>query len=365
MDNISVLHIDTESYWRGGQQQAIYLYQGLLAKNIKTNFICTPNSQLEQYLKAKMLNYLTLPLRNELDFPSAFRIARFAKNNAYSILHLHTAHAVMLGIWAKLIYPKLKLVVARRVDFSIHKNILSKFKYSNSYIDRIVAISNNIKNVLINDGIEPTKISTIRSGVDIHKFDSITPEDDYKERILKIPNDAFIVGTVAALTGHKDYPTLLKTAKIVLDKSKNIHFIAAGDGKDKEKIHGFAKELNILNRFHFLGQRDDVGKLLKSMDIFVLASKKEGLGTSVLDAMTVGLPIIGTKAGGIPEMISHGHNGLLVEKQNPSEFALAISKLIEDETLRTKLSENALKTVRQFSVNETVKQNVQLYYELN
>ncbi|MDY0381980.1 MAG: glycosyltransferase family 4 protein, partial [Candidatus Cloacimonadaceae bacterium] len=107
-----------------------------------------------------------------------------------------------------------------------------------------------------------------------------------------------------------------------------------------------------------------VGGFLKAFDFFVLASKKDGLGTSVLDAMSVGLPIIGTKAGGIPEMIESGISGLLVEKRNPEALAEAMLMLAEDPDLRKRLGEGGLSRGKHFSKERMTQMNLELYKKL-
>lgn len=360
---ISVLHLDTERGWRGGQQQAVYLFEYLLKQNYKTHFICRKNSKLADYFRKKAYPFHSLPLRNELDFVSAWKIAKFCRKNDYKILHLHSAHALALGILAKFFYRSLKLIGVRRVDFKIKKNIFSRFKYKSKFVDVLVAISENIKQVLIADGVVSKKIKVIRSGIDVHKFAELKLKSSFRKE-LNLPENSLIIGTVAAIVGHKDYSNLLKAAEIVINSRENVVFIAAGSGDKEKEVFALAKQLKLKKRFKFLGYRNDVGQLLKLMDIFVLASKLEGLGTSVLDAMSVGLPIVGTNAGGIPEMIENKVNGLVVPKQDPQALATALTKFIDDRDLRKKISQNCKKKVKQFDVFLTAKKNIELYRQL-
>jgi glycosyltransferase involved in cell wall biosynthesis len=169
---------------------------------------------------------------------------------------------------------------------------------------------------------------------------------------------------VAAFAGHKDYPTFLKAASLVLAERKDVKFIAVGKGDLLEKMKILAEELNINNDLIFTGFRQDVGVFLKSFDIFVISSKKEGLGTSVLDALAVGLPVIGTDAGGIPEMIDDGVNGLLVPAQNPVLLADAISNLLDDEYRRKAFMSFGAESIKTFGIEETVQKNIELYSRL-
>lgn len=363
MKQPAVLHVDPELQWRGGQQQALYLHLGMLARGYKSGFICNPDSELAQRLKQHNAGYHCIRHRFELDIVAGFQLAHYARAHAYNILHLHSGHALSWGLLAKLFYPKLKLVAARRVDFHIGKNFFSRWKYTGSGVNAIVAISKNIRNVMLQDGVPEAKIRLIYSGVDTHKFDHIVPELNYRQH-WQIPEEAIIVGTVAAFVAHKDYRNFFAAAAIALKSDPNLHFVAVGDGIQLQIMKDLAAELNIADKVCFAGFQDKVGNHLKAFDIFVIASKKEGLGTSVLDAMSVGLPVIGTRAGGIAEMIEDGKSGLLVEARNSEALARAILKLAADKDLRKHLGSNALKRVQDFSKEQMVDDNIRLYEEL-
>ncbi|HHE38231.1 MAG TPA: glycosyltransferase family 1 protein [Candidatus Cloacimonetes bacterium] len=360
---IGILHIDTEFGWRGGQQQVAYLLENLHKKGFHTCLICQPQSEFSKFCKRKKIPYISLKMHNEADIIAGLKIARICYRKKFRILHLHSAHALAIGIWAKLFYRELFLISVRRVDFHIRNAFSKKFKYNNNWMNRIVCISNGIRKVLLEDGIEQNKLVTIHSGIDIHKFDQIEPGKEFRE-MWKIPANHLIVGTVAAIVGHKDYPNLLKTAKIVLSKIENLTFIAVGTGIDESKIKKMASDLNLGKRFIFAGFQENVGLFLKNFDVFVLASKLEGLGTSILDALSVGLPVIACNVGGIPEIVRNNHNGFLVPSQNDNKLAKAMLALIQDQESRKRFGKNALEFVKKFDINITIQKNLNLYNEL-
>ena len=204
---------------------------------------------------------------------------------------------------------------------------------------------------------------TIRSGIDLNrnrvKSDKITLKHKFK-----VPLNFQIVGTIAAFAGHKDYPTLIKAIQFVVKEIKNIIFIFVGDGKLMIDMISLAKQLNVVDYIRFEGFKENISEYLNLFDIFVLSSKKEGLGSSILDAQSCGLPIISTKTGGIPEIIKDGFNGILVEPQNPKMLAEAIIKLYNDDELKKRLSENALTSVKEFDINITYSKYLQLFNDL-
>jgi glycosyltransferase involved in cell wall biosynthesis len=355
-----ILHIDTGREWRGGQQQAAYLLEGLVKEDYNTALVCQPQSALERYVKRKNLPCISLKMRGEWDFLAGRQIAGICRVHNFHILHLHTAHALSIGFWIKVFFPTLKLIGVRRVDFHIQKNWLSQKKYKNRYLDKIVCISEGIKKVLISDGIPEKKLVTIHSGVDIDKFCDTVPPGDFRKR-LGIPDDHILIGTVASLAGHKDYPNLLRAARRVIDAREDVSFCAVGDGPKEEEIQTLAGQLELRNHFVFAGFREDIGNFLKSFDIFVLASKLEGLGTSILDAHAVGLPVVASDTGGIGEVVLHNQNGLLVPPQDEKALSEALLYLIENTFLREKMGREARETVKRFDIKMSIRKNMELY----
>jgi glycosyltransferase involved in cell wall biosynthesis len=363
MKEIRVLHLDTELGWRGGQQQAYYLHKGLCDMGVHSDFACRKASELQNRLQEEQLPYQSFRYWGEADILAGSSLAAYARKQEINLLHLHSGHALSWGLSAKFFYPSLKLVAARRVDFPIQKNKLSQAKYHSPKLDALVAISENIRKVLLTDGIAPDKISLIHSGVDIHRFEQDEPAVDFRQK-FGIPADAILVGTVAAFVAHKDYPNLITAAAIAKAANPKLCFMALGDGVKLSEMKMLARDLGIADSFLFMGYQERIGSFLKAFDIFVLASKKEGLGTSVLDAMSVGLPVIGTKAGGIAEMIEDKLSGLLVEKRNPESLAEAILGLADSPDARVQMGENAIMRVRDFSKEHMISANLELYRTL-
>jgi glycosyltransferase involved in cell wall biosynthesis len=358
-----VLHIDTERTWRGGQQQAAWLLEGMIARGWPTAVVCPPRSILEERGRARSWPVHAVAMHSELDIAAGRRIARIARAGNLAILHAHSSHALALGLWARFFDRRLGLVASRRVDFPIRKHFLSHLKYSTGVLDRIICISEAIRAQLVADGVPASKLVVIPSGVDTRRFAGARPAPHFR-RSLGIPASHLVIGTVAALADHKDYPTLLRAARLVLDKEPDISFVAVGDGPLHKEATDLARELGLGKRFLFLGFREDVGCLLKVFDIFVLASKTEGLGTSVLDAQALGLPVAACRAGGIPEIVTDRETGLLVPPGDPPALAAALLELARDPELREALGARAKKAVQEHDISRTVEAHLELYRSL-
>ena len=290
--DFAVFHIDTGKDWRGGQQQAFYLHKALSKQGVKSFMLCKKNSPMTEKCKTERLPCMNISLLSELDFYSVVKIAFLIRKLKINVLHLHTAHALTIGLLTKIICPHLKLIAVRRVNNAINKNAISFFKYNNSLLDKLVCISQNILNVAISNGISKDKLKLIYSGIDINRFNHNHDSNNVLKAKYNIPENYLVIGTIAALVGVKDYPTLLQSAKIILDKKPNIVFLAAGEGHSHNDLITLHSSLNLGNNFIFIGFESNIKSFLHSIDIFVLSSKNEGLGTSVLDAMSAGKAIV-------------------------------------------------------------------------
>jgi glycosyltransferase involved in cell wall biosynthesis len=335
----------------------------MLARRWPTALVCPIGSVLEERGRARGWPLHTVAMHGELDIGAGRRIARIARDAGLSTLHAHSSHALALGLWARLFDRRLRLVASRRVDFPIRDHFLSRLKYSNGILDRIVCISAAVRAQLLSDGVPADKLVVIPSGIDTRRFADVRPPPNFR-RSLGIPNGHLTIGTVAALADHKDYPNLLRAARLVLNEEPDITFVAVGDGPAREDLARLAQELDLGRRFLFQGFREDVGCFLKIFDIFVLASKTEGLGTSVLDAQALGLPVAACRAGGIPEIVTDRETGLLVPPGDPAALAAALLELSRDTELRATLGARARKAAAEHDVSRTVEAHLELYRSL-
>jgi len=249
------------------------------------------------------------------------------------------------------------MVLSRRVDFRIQQNTLSKWKYNYTSIQSIVCVSHFIKTVLEKDLKKLDRIKVVHSGIDLQRFTFKNTGILRKE--FNIAPSIKIVANVAAIAPHKDYFTFVDVAKSL----PQYNFIIIGDGPLENEIKSYAKEKEV-NNIIFTGFLSNIEKYLKSLDCFLITSETEGLGTSILDAMICKIPVVGTRAGGIPEIVIHEKTGLIAEIRDVVELSKSVEMLMEDQELASELINNAYSNISQnFSKEVTANKTLEIYQQ--
>jgi glycosyltransferase involved in cell wall biosynthesis len=173
------------------------------------------------------------------------------------------------------------------------------------------------------------------------------------------------VGNVAALVPHKGHRYLIEAAHLVVQAIPDTRFVILGEGELREHLEHLVREHHLEKHVFLAGFRTDVIGCIKGFDLFVMSSVTEGLGTSLLDAMACRKAIVGTRAGGIPEVVDDGRTGLVVAPRDPHALASAIVRLLRDRTLRDEMAEAGYARVRErFTVERMVAETAAVYARL-
>ncbi len=358
---MSLFHIDSGKEWRGGQRQSFFLSKALKRRGLPFVFVVQPESPLHKKALEEDLPILPIHIKNEFDLGAVFRLARAMKRQKCVLAHFHDAHSVSIGSMAASLAKVPMRVISRRVDFPLKRNYFSKRKYKKN-VDAIIAISKGVKDVLVEGGINPKRIKVIPSGVDFTPYQEAV-SSDYLRRELSFAPDDFLVGIVAHLADHKGHRYLIQATKALKEHSSKIKVIIVGGGPLYMELNKQAEESDVKDIVFFLGFREDVPQILSSLDLFVLSSYLEGMGSSILDAMACRLPVVATKVGGIPEVVIHGKTGLLVSPRNPSALAKAILKLYDNRELAARFGQTGYEVVHEKFSAESMAEKIILLYE--
>jgi glycosyltransferase involved in cell wall biosynthesis len=308
------------------------------------------------------LRVVPLNPSGEFDIHAGWQLHRILRAIKPDVVHLHDPIGVALIAVALKMQPRLTprplIVASRRVDFHLKDNAFSRWKYR--HIDAFIAVSRMIATMLVEDGIAAERIEVVHDGVNISAIDKIPAQDVHKA--FWLPHGAPVIGNVAALVPHKGQKYLIDAAARVVREVPDARFVILGEGELRHALEQQVKSLGLERHVFLPGFQADVLALQKSFDIFVMSSITEGLGSSMLDALACGTPVVGTRAGGIPEAIEHNRTGLLVRPHHADDLATEIVRLLKNEALRTRLGAACRAHVkREFSVEKMVEGTLGVY----
>lgn len=170
-----------------------------------------------------------------------------------------------------------------------------------------------------------SRVETLIHGIDVEAVAANRAFRDEMRVELGIDDDTVVIGTVANLRKQKNYPMLMRAAKRLIDDGQPVVFLAVGQGPLEDELNQLHSELGLGDRFRFLGFRDDVHRVMSAFDVFCLSSDHEGLPVALMEAKTLGLPVVATAVGGVPGAIEDGEGGLLVDKGDDTEMAHALA----------------------------------------
>ena len=354
------LHIDTARTWRGGQNQVLLTVLGMRALGHRAMLVAHAAGELRQRAQ-EGLELIPLAPKTEMDLGAAWRLSRAIKQLQPDVIHAHDPHGVAMAALALSMSTepvKPPLLASRRVDFKIRGNALSRWKYRQ--VDCFICASEAIRQILLSDGVERERAVTVHEGIDLDRVAAASPANIHEE--LWLPHGAPIIGNVAALVPHKGQKHLIEAAALVVRQVPDARFVIAGEGELREALEQQIRHLGLEKHVLLAGFRPDVLSVHKAFDIFVMSSVTEGLGTSILDAMACGKPVVATAAGGIPEIVRDGRTGLLVPPRDHDAMAAAIVKLLRDEPLRRRMGAAGLSLANaRFSAERMVRETLEVY----
>lgn len=357
------IHIDTARTWRGGQNQVLLTVLGLRGIGERTLLVAHPDGELRRR-SAEGLDFVPLAPSHELDLKSGWRLSRLFNRTRPDVVHAHDPHAVAmaaLGLSMATLQPAPVVVASRRVDFRLKKNSFSRWKYRQ--VDAFICASAAIAAVIGKEGISPSRIFTVHEGIDVERITHTEPASVHAE--LWLPAHAPIVGSIGALVEHKGHRHLIDAAALVVRDVPDARFVVFGEGPLRPALEQQIRHLHLEKHVFLPGFRADVIAFLKGFDVFVMSSEMEGLGTSILDAMAAGKAVIGTRTGGIPEVVDDGVTGLVVPPGDAPALAGAIAELLRDRETRERLAAAGWARVRErFTVERMVEQTRRVYCEL-
>lgn len=359
----NVLHIIESLEFGGAEKVLLQLANGMSSyHNIR---ICVTKREGDLLKDVKdNITVFSLKAREGNDLTIIPKIAKIIRDENIDIVHIHNWGVFIESVLAA------KYAGANKIIHTVHgpylsysEGFLSRLKISSRhfierlisiFVFRFVCVSDSIQDYMIHQiGISKKRLVTIHNGIKglVHK-----------KRTDSLINTVNLVsiGRVARIKNHK----LLIEALSKIGNTLDLHLTVVGDGPELDTVKEYTRKLGLSNKINFLGFRKDIDKIMQDMDICVVTSDYEGVSIAILEAMSVGIPVIASNVGGNPETVSHNETGLLFEKGNVDELVSVISKIITDKQLQKKMGAAGYQRfLKHFHEKNVLKQYAALYAE--
>lgn len=304
---------------------------------------------------------------NTFRFSILFRLVRILKEHNVDIIHCHAHKSTVYGTVAAVL-AKTPVVMAHVHGLGRSRNFRRKLinYFLFKKINKIVPVAKSVReDVLKNNWSVPEeKIFVLENSIDYRRFADVSISKEDAKRILGLPSDAFVFGTIGRLAPTKGQLYLIEAFAKVKQKLPKSMLLLIGDGRLENVLRAEASKTGFGKSIHFFGRRTDIPQILKALDVFVFPSVAEGFGLALAEAMAVGVPCIATEVGGIPEIISGNNVGALVPPKDSEALAQAMISIanMTGEKLEKQV-EKAQNRVRQFYSHQIVREKLIKLYE--
>jgi len=341
----------------GGPQQVLYLLTGLQNHAVDNVLLCARGTRFARIAQQEDIACRSIPIAGDVDIPAIWRMHRILVQEQPDLVHIHSRRGgdtlgALAANWAGC-----PMILSRRVD-NPESALALRFKYP--LFEHIITISNKIREVLLAHGLPAERISCVRSAVDYHHFQS--PRDDSWRAAYGLGPHHRLIGMMAQFIPRKGHRFLLQAFSHLHARYPKLRIVLFGKGPLKREIQRQANRLGIADKIVFAGFREDMARLLPSLEIVAHPALMEGLGISLLQASSAGVPIVASNVGGIPEGVIDNVNGLLVPPADPVLLATALSRVLGDRELSQRLGAKGPDIMRErFTPEVMVRGNLDVY----
>jgi glycosyltransferase involved in cell wall biosynthesis len=337
-----VTHVNFARGFRGGERQTLNLIEGLAELGISQTLICRDGSELKRRVTALGLKAIEVahPLLGHLTPPPS------------DIIHVHEARG---AYWAVIehAFRKTHYIITRRIPNPISASRITRSVYRHAA--RLLGVSQDVSQRLSSQTGRP--VHTILSSTTAHSahFDQV-------REIRQTLGGGPIIGHVGALHDHhKGQSVLIEAFHALLADYPQARLLLVGEGPDRDHFESLAKGDK---RIYFTGFQQEVGSWIAAMDVFAFPSREEGLGSSVLDAMALGVPVVSSAVGGLPELLGHDERGLVVPDHDPANWSRSIRRMLTDDAMRKRQVDIARQFAGENGVAAMTKSYLALYGDI-
>ena len=380
-NKIRVGHVITRFHGAGGAKNTIMTCAGLDKSRFEVDLIVGASADAWR-AEGAGVNWIQIPdLVRQVspwhDLRAARSLQRLFQQKGYTIVHTHLGKAGILGRWAAH-RAHIPLVIhgLHGATFNPTQTALENFVYLHlekkamPWTDKIISVGEDLMQRYLDAGVgKPEDYVIIHSGMDLTAFRQAAHMSQEarlaKRQELGLPPNAFVAGYIAALEWRKGHHHLIKMMQTLAPRHPHLHMIFAGEGFSSERLKKLVADAGLEQRIHFLGYRNDVPEIMAALDVKLFASEREGLPQVLVQADTVGVPILAFDAEGVREMVHEGVNGHVFAQGDIAGLAAALERFIQQPELARAMGQKGRALVDdRWDISTMQRKTEELYDEL-
>jgi glycosyltransferase involved in cell wall biosynthesis len=334
----------------GAAKSLTTLSKALRQSGHEVSFCTFKGRDLGREVEKMGFRALELRFRTKIDFFAIARLARTIRRERIDLVHTHLSTSSVNGTLAARLAGVPSIATVHGLSG----------KLSFTFAHHLIAVSGEVRDHMVAQGIPPSKISVVYNGLDFG--DDAPARQDPSVEDLNLRGWFPVLGTTARVTPLKGINYALEAVALLKRDYPRIKYVVLGSGDALEPCREQAKALGLGENVAFCGYVQNVRPYLEAMDVFVFPSLKEAMGIALVEAMAAGLPVVATNVGGIPEVVTPT-TGLLVPPERPVRIAEEVAKLAGDESLRAAMGRAGAERVRKYFTAQAMAANTEKVYQ--
>ena len=359
---MKTLHVEAGTHLYGGGLQVFFLVQGLQARGEEALLVCPTGSAIAAQAREHGMRVHEIAMGGDQDIGLIGRVRALIRRERPDLVHLHSRRGS--DVWGALAarLEGVPTVMSRRND-NPEPRVWFHLKYK--LYDRVVAISEGIRQVLLGAGLAPNKVVCVHSAVDTERYRPHRDDIDWFRDEFELAPDELTIAMAAQFIARKGHRTLIAALPAVIAVYPRTRVLLFGQGPEMAAMKKLVQRTDLQQHVVFGGFRGDLERVLPCIDLMVHPAEMEGLGVALLQAAACGLPIVAGRAGGIPEIVRPGVNGELIEPGDVDALSGHLIRLLGDAALRQRYgAAGRALALAEFSVDAMVEGNLQVYREV-
>jgi glycosyltransferase involved in cell wall biosynthesis len=324
----------------GGQELAVILHaEGLVKRGHDLRLILEPASPIARMAMDKRLPVTLMTMRKSRYPRAIVSLRALLARHRPDILQVNSSRDSWIGAMAsRLVRPRPKLLRIRHISAPLNRNLMTRLLYRHLFDMVVVTGGDKTKRELVErDGLSADRVAAFPIGLDVDYFRPAAPDRDLRFE-FGLPKDHLLVGLISYLRSYKGHEYFIEAARIIASQRDDVTFVIVGEGPEEQSIRSKIGQLRLELRIRMLGFREDLLNVFRSFDVFAIPSVEgDTIPQVLMQALAVGIPVVSTTVGSIPDVVIHGETGFVVPPRDADALAQRMAALLDDAPLRARM----------------------------